>query len=62
LTVLSALGCVGLIVIGMHPPNEKAIWVVSTAVAVLTVGWFGFARRSFPGPPINIVDWQQRDD
>ena len=53
--VLSALGCVGLIVIGMQPPNEKAAWVVGGAVVLLTVGWFGLARRVFPGPPVAVV-------
>jgi hypothetical protein len=60
LAVLSALGCVGLIVIGMQPPNEKAAVVVGAAIVLLLIGWHGFARRSFPGPPVDVVDWQKQ--
>jgi amino acid transporter len=51
LAILSVIGCLGLIVIGMQPPNERAAWVVSALVVMLTVGWFGIARHQFPGPP-----------
>lgn len=51
LAVLSVLGCAALIVIGMQPPNEKAVWVVGGFVALLALGWFGWSRRRFPGPP-----------
>jgi len=51
LAVVSVVGCVGLIVIGMQPPNEKAAIVVGVMVAALVGLWFGVARRHFPGPP-----------
>lgn len=51
LAVVSVLGCGGLIVIGMQPPNEKALYVVVGAVVALAVLWFGAARTRFPGPP-----------
>jgi amino acid transporter len=51
LAVLSVVGCLGLIAIGMQPPNERAFWVVGGAVLLLTVGWFATARHCFPGPP-----------
>jgi amino acid transporter len=51
LAVLSVAGCMGLIVVGMQPPNERSIWVVGGAGFVLAVAWFGIARRRFPGPP-----------
>ena len=38
LAVVSVLGCVGLIVIGMQPPNEKAAYVVGGLAAVLRSG------------------------
>ncbi len=51
LAVLSVIGCLGLIAIGMQPPNECAFWVVGGAAVVLAAGWFGIARHRFPGPP-----------
>ena len=51
LAVLSVLGCLGLIAIGMQPPNERSVWVVGGATVLLLACWFGFERRRFPGPP-----------
>lgn len=51
LAAVSVLGCVGLVAIGMQPPNEKAAFVVAGMVVALAAGWFGYARRAFPGPP-----------
>ena len=48
---MSVVGCGGLIVIGMQPPNEKAAYVVVATIAALAVLWFAVARRKFPGPP-----------
>src|SRR5205085_3754977 len=48
LAVVSVLGCGGLIVIGMQPPNERAAVVVGGLTVVLLVGWFAVARRPFP--------------
>jgi amino acid transporter len=51
LAVVSALGCAFLIVIGMQPPNEQAVKIVSGSVALLTLVWFVFERKRFRGPP-----------
>jgi amino acid transporter len=51
LAVVSVLGCVALIVIGMQPPNEKGAWVVGGTAAALAVVWFAYARHRFEGPP-----------
>lgn len=51
LAVVCVVGCAALIVIGMQPPNEKAAWVVGATLGVLTLAWFGWERRRFPGPP-----------
>lgn len=55
LAAASVLGCLGLIVIGMQPPNEKALWVVCGAIAVLGAAWLFVARHGFAGPPVGIV-------
>ncbi len=51
LTVVSVLGCVFLIVIGMQPPNEQAVKIVGGAVGLLLLVWFGYERKRFRGPP-----------
>jgi amino acid transporter len=51
LAAVSVVGCVGLIVIGMQPPNDSAGVVVGGGSAALAVFWFACARRRFPGPP-----------
>jgi amino acid transporter len=51
LAVVSVVGCAGLVVIGVQPPNDKALYVVVGLLAVLAVMWFAVAKRTFPGPP-----------
>jgi amino acid transporter len=51
LALLSVLGSGLLFVIGVQPPNEKALWTVAGAVLLLTLTWYGHERRRFPGPP-----------
>lgn len=55
LAVVSIVTCIGLIVIGMQPPNEKALPVVLGTAVTLTIGWFGYARNHFPGPPVTSL-------
>jgi amino acid transporter len=55
LALLSVTGCLGLIVIGMQPPNEKAAYVVGGMALVLAAGWFSVARHRFPGPPGGVL-------
>jgi amino acid transporter len=52
LALVSVLGCTALIVIGMQPPNERATWVVGGFAVFLFLGWHGWAKQRFPGPPI----------
>ncbi len=55
LAVVSVAACAGLIVIGVQPPNDQVAEVVAGMVALLTVVWFGYARRRFPGPPRGVL-------
>lgn len=52
LALISVLGSLGLIVIGIQPPNEDAAYVLLGVVVFLALYWFAFARRHFPGPPV----------
>ena len=54
LAAISVLGCVVLIAIGMHPPNDKAAWVTAGMILVLFVAWFAGVNRRFAGPPILV--------
>jgi amino acid transporter len=51
LASLTVLGCIFLIVIGMQPPNQQAVWIVGASVALLFAIWFGLERKRFKGPP-----------
>jgi amino acid transporter len=52
LAVLSTVGCAGLIVIGVQPPNQKSVWVVGGCGLTLAIVWFLAARHRFTGPPL----------
>lgn len=51
LALISALGCVFLIVIGLQPPNELAVKLLAGTLALMVLVWFGCERRRFKGPP-----------
>ena len=51
LAILSSLGCLFLLVIGVQPPNQQALPILIGSGALLLVIWFGFERRRFKGPP-----------
>ena len=53
--LVAVLFCGLLIVIGVQPPNDKALWIVAGAVVVLGAGWFGWERRRFAGPPEAVM-------
>jgi amino acid transporter len=52
LAVVAAIGCLGLLFIGMQPPNQDVRYIVAGMAFALTAGWFAHARRRFPGPPV----------
>ncbi|MGE3804056.1 MAG: amino acid permease [Gemmataceae bacterium] len=60
LCVISVLFCLLLVVLGMQPPNEKAVLVVAVMVLVLLVVWTTMGRHYFPGPPEGVL--QIHDD
>jgi amino acid transporter len=61
LAVVSILGCAGLLVIGMQPPNERAAVVVGGLATALLAGWYGIARHRFPGPPQGVLTMRRRE-
>lgn len=59
LGILSVIGCVALIIIGMQPPNDKAVWVVGGMTGVLAALWFARVRHTFAGPPHGVISMRQ---
>jgi amino acid transporter len=59
LAVVGVLGSGGLVVIGVQPPNERAAEVLIGLLASMVVGWFGFERRRFAGPPVELMDAEE---
>ena len=51
LALVSALGCVFLIIIGMQPPNQEAAWIVVVALVLMLAFWFAVEQKRFRGPP-----------
>lgn len=60
LAIVNLLACSGLIVIGVQPPNEKALYVLAAMVAWLAIVWFLRARHIFPGPPQGVLSHKAR--
>ena len=52
LAVISVLGVLVLIWIGVQPPNEKALPFTLIFVGLLAAGWWTGARQFFTGPPL----------
>jgi amino acid transporter len=50
-----AVVCIGwcgvLIVVGVQPPNDKALWILLGVIGALVIFWFAQQHRTFAGPP-----------
>ena len=51
LALVSVVGCGGLILIGMQPPNEVSVKILGGALVLMVTVWFTFERKRFRGPP-----------
>ena len=51
LAAVAVLGCLFLIVIGVQPPNQQAVWIIGSVVGIMLLVWFGLERKRFKGPP-----------
>jgi amino acid transporter len=51
LAAVSVIGCLFLLLIGVQPPNQLALRIVSGAAVLMIVVWFGCERWRFRGPP-----------
>ena len=57
---ISVIGSLGLVAIGVQPPNERSIGVLIGIAVALAAGWFGSERRRFVGPPAALLDAEWR--
>jgi len=62
LAVICLVGCVFLLVIGVQPPNEKALWIVLGSFGLTGAIWFGIMRHHFEGPPKGVLLMQRPAD
>ena len=54
--LLCVLSVILIFVIGVQPPNDKALWITLGFLVVTALVWFGMERRRFKGPPIGDID------
>ncbi len=59
LALLSTIASVGIVYIGIQPPNEKAGYAVLALTIFLVAFWFTFAKYHFKGPPITLKQLQE---
>ena len=52
LAAICVLGCALFILVGIQPPNEKALPATLGVGVVMLLFWFGHIRKVFHGPPI----------
>lgn len=52
LAAICVLGCALFILVGVQPPNDKALPVGLGIGALMLICWFGYIRKVFAGPPI----------
>jgi amino acid transporter len=55
LAVICVVSVAFLLVIGVQPPNEKALWIVLGSFALTAAIWFSYMRYRFDGPPKGVL-------
>jgi amino acid transporter len=58
----AVLGCLGIIYIGVQPPNDKALSVLGITLVATAAIWFGLERRRFQGPPQGVMIQQRQQE
>ena len=60
MALLSTIASIGIVCIGIQPPNEKAGYAVLALTIFLVAFWFTVARHRFQGPPISLQQMQEK--
>lgn len=55
LAVICLLGVAFLLVIGVQPPNDKALWILLGSCVLTAAIWLGYMRHHFEGPPKGVL-------
>ena len=58
--LICVLWCIGLLYIGVQPPNDKAFYITLGFGALTALIWFGLERKRFAGPPSALMTMDQR--
>jgi amino acid transporter len=58
----AVLGCLGIIYVGVQPPNDKALSVLGITLVATAAIWFGLERRRFRGPPQGVMTQQRQQE
>jgi amino acid transporter len=53
--VLSIISMILIFVLGIQPPNDKALWIVIGFFVLTAIVWFAFETRRFKGPPMGDI-------
>lgn len=57
---ICVLWCIGLLYIGVQPPNDKALYITLGFGGLTALVWFGAERKRFVGPPSALMTMEQR--
>ncbi|MFT3988173.1 amino acid permease [Aestuariivirga sp.] len=53
--VLSLISMIIIFLLGIQPPNDKALYITVGFFVLTAVIWFAFERRRFQGPPLGDI-------
>ena len=53
--LLSLISMIVIFVLGIQPPNDKALYITVGFFIVTAIVWFAFERRRFQGPPLGEI-------
>lgn len=62
LAVVSLIGCLLLIVVGVQPPNDKALYITLIIFVLTAIIWFALERRRFQGPPQGVMIQKRQEE
>ena len=54
-SILSIISMILIFVLGIQPPNDKALWIVVGFFVLTAIVWFAFETRRFKGPPMGDI-------
>lgn len=53
--VLCLIAMALIFIIGIQPPNDKALWITVGFLVLMAIIWFAFEKNRFQGPPQGVM-------